>query len=62
MARTELPQGPWQDLGMDFMGPLPNGDNILVLVDYFSRYFEVEFMKCITVEVVTRPPLESYLN
>ena len=48
MVRTTLPQGPWQDLAMDFLGPLPNGDNILVVVDYFSRYFEVKFMKSIT--------------
>ena len=23
---TELPQGPWQDIAVDFMGPLPPGD------------------------------------
>ena len=26
MVRNELPQGPWQDLAMDFMRPLPNGE------------------------------------
>lgn len=28
-------------IAMDFLGPLPSGDYLLVLVDYFSRYKEV---------------------
>lgn len=44
MRRTELPSQPWQHLAMDFLGPLPSGHHIFVLVDYFSRYFEMEIM------------------
>jgi hypothetical protein len=33
---------------MDFVGPFPTGENLLVLVDYYSRYPEVEIMKHIT--------------
>lgn len=44
MKRTELPSEAWQHLAMDCLGPLPSGHNILVLVDYFSRYFEVAIM------------------
>lgn len=36
MARS-LPTGPWQD---DLLGPMPQGEMLLV-VDYFSRYVEV---------------------
>ena len=42
---TKLPNGPWMELAADFMGPLPNGDYLFVVVDYFSRYFEVEIMR-----------------
>lgn len=42
---TRLPQGPWMELAADFMGPMPNGDYLFVVVDYFSRYFEVEIMR-----------------
>ena len=42
---TSLPDGPWKELAADFMGPLPNGDYLFVVVDYFSRYFEVEIMR-----------------
>ncbi len=42
---TTLPQGPWQHLAIDLLGPFPSGDSILVVVDYFSRYYEVKIMK-----------------
>lgn len=42
---TPLPDGPWQDLAADLMGPLPSGENLLVVVDYFSRFYEVRVMR-----------------
>ena len=47
---TLLPDGPWQDLALDFVGPFPTGEYILVIVDYYSRYFLVSIMKTITTE------------
>jgi len=41
---TELPNGPWEDLALDFLGPLSNGKSVLVLTDYYSRWNEVKFM------------------
>ena len=38
---TELPQGPWQSIEIDFMGPLPSGKYVFALTDYYSRYVEV---------------------
>ena len=37
---TPLPHGPWQDLAIDLLGPLPSGDSLLVVVKYFCRYYE----------------------
>ena len=48
MQRTEPPTGPWQDLAADLMGPLPTGENLLVVVDYYSRYYEVVMMRSTT--------------
>lgn len=48
MKRRELPLAPWIDVAIDFMGPLPSGDYLFVMVDYFSRYKEVKIMRNIT--------------
>ncbi|XP_060559067.1 uncharacterized protein K02A2.6-like [Ruditapes philippinarum] len=45
---TELPETPWQTVGVDLTGPFPGGEYILVVIDYYSRYPEVEIMKSIT--------------
>lgn len=45
MKRKELPNEPWQHIAIDFLGPLPSGDYLLVVVDYYSRFLEVEIMR-----------------
>jgi len=47
---TNLPEGPWQDLAVDFLGPLPSGESVLVVVDYYSRYYELDIMRSTTAE------------
>lgn len=55
MKRRELPSGPWQHVAIDFLGPLPSGHYLFVVVDYFSRYIEVEIMtKTDTSETIKR--------
>ena len=41
LQMTELPQGPWQDIAIDYMGPLPSGEYVFAATDYYSRYVEV---------------------
>lgn len=48
MKRRSMPNGPWIDVAVDFMGPLPNGVYLFVIVDYFSRYKEIKIMRSIT--------------
>lgn len=50
MSRRLLPTSRWVDIAMDFMGPLPTGEYLLVIIDYFSRYMEVKIMRTITAE------------
>lgn len=50
MTRRPLPIAPWIDIAIDFLGPLPTGEFLLVVIDYFSRYMEVKIMKSITAE------------
>ena len=48
MQRVEPPSGPWQDVAIDVLGPLPSGENLLVVVDYCRRFFEVVIMHSTT--------------
>ena len=53
MSRVVPPSGPWQDCGADLIGPLPPGESILVVVDYYSRFFEVAILgKTTSAEVI----------
>ena len=49
---TTLPDGPWQDIATDLLGPLPTGHSILVVVDYYSSYYEYEIMRSTTTDKV----------
>ncbi|XP_062707809.1 uncharacterized protein K02A2.6-like isoform X1 [Aedes albopictus] len=50
MERRPLPDKPWVDIAIDFLGPLPTGEYILVVVDYFSRHVDLEIMTSITAK------------
>lgn len=39
---TPLPEQPWQALELDLLGPLPTGEHLLVLVNYYSQWIEVD--------------------
>ena len=54
MMRTELPSGPWEHLSGDLLGPLPDGNYVFVLVELYSRFFEIAIMKNIAAENITK--------
>ena len=33
---------PWQDLAPDLLGPMPTGEHLVLLVDYFSRWMDID--------------------
>ncbi|XP_069782085.1 UPF0462 protein C4orf33 homolog isoform X1 [Narcine bancroftii] len=47
---TQFPTGPWIDVAVDFLGPLPTGESIMVVIDYYSRYYEYVVLKSTTTE------------
>ena len=49
---TELPLGKWQDLSLDLLGPMPTGEYLLVAIDYYSRYYEVEILMSVTASQI----------
>ena len=48
MQRVKPSSGPWQDVAIDVLGSFPSGENLLVVVDYYSRFFEVVIMRSAT--------------
>ena len=51
---TKMPERPWQDVALDLLGPMPTGEYLLVLVDYFSRWVEVDIIKSTTSAVIIK--------
>lgn len=41
----QIPTEAWQELATDLIGPMPSGEMVLVVVDYFSRYPEIAILK-----------------
>ena len=60
LTSTTLPEGPWQELAVDLLGPLPSGHSILVVVDNYSRYYEYAIMKSTTTVKVIDNLEESF--
>ena len=42
LRMLDLPRGPWLNLSVDFCGPPPSGDYLMVIVDEYSRFQVVE--------------------
>ena len=61
LRMTELPQGPWQQLSIDFCGPLPSGDMLFVVIDEYSHYLEVEIVRSTSANTVI-PKLDHILS
>lgn len=60
MQRHRLPDEAWSEIGMDFFGPLPDGRELLVLVDYYSRYPVVKALKKTTAKDVIKALAEIF--
>ena len=52
LAMTDMRTGPWETVHLDFYGPLPSGDYLLVVLDRYSRFPEVEIVKSTKASVV----------
>ena len=51
---TRMPDRPWQDLALDLLGPLPTGENLVVLVDYYSRWIEVDIVQSTNSQTIIK--------
>ena len=47
-----MPNSPWDKVKIDFYGPLPTGQYILVVIDCYSRFPEIEILTTISAQKV----------
>ena len=57
LQTSTMPDGPWKDVKMDFLGPLHSGEYLLAVIDCYSRYPEVEIVSS-TAATVVLPKLD----
>ena len=57
---TPMPDYPWLKIAVDFAGPFPTGEYLLVATDEASQYPEVEVIKS-TAAKEEKPALEKLL-
>ena len=55
---TQLPPKPWHTVNMDFLGPLPSGEMLLVIIDQHRRFPEVEILRSTAASAII-PKLDS---
>ena len=61
LQMSEMPETPWTDLSMDFCGPLPTGEYLMVVIDEFSRYPVVEIIPSTSAKTVI-PVLDKIIS
>ncbi|CAB4013208.1 Transposon Ty3-G Gag-Pol poly [Paramuricea clavata] len=61
LKMTQLPSAPWKEVAMDFLGPFPNGEYLLVVIDAFSRFPEVEVLTTVSAKAVL-PKLDAIFS
>ena len=45
LQSTAMPNRPWEEVKVDFCSPFPSGHYVLVVIDCYSRFPEVEILK-----------------
>ena len=61
LEMTPLPKAPWSEIAIDFLGPFPLGKVLLVVIDEFIRFPEVEILHSRTGNAVI-PKFDSIFS
>lgn len=60
LSCTKLPASPWEYVAIDFLGSLPDGRFIFVIIDYFSRFMVYVFTKLTSSQSATKALFRSF--
>ena len=61
LKMTPLPDGPWKEVAIDFAGPYPSGEYLMVVIDEYSRFPEVEILTFTSARAVI-PKLDAIFS
>ncbi|KAK3749040.1 hypothetical protein QZH41_005695 [Actinostola sp. cb2023] len=61
LQMSKLPDGPWLEISADLFGPLPSGQHLLVVIDDYSRFPEVEIVHSTSADAVV-PHLDNIIS
>ena len=52
LKMSELPKAPWTNISIDFSGPYKSGEYIIVVIDDYTRYVEIDFIHSTSAQAV----------
>ena len=61
LIMTKLPDAPWKEVAVDFVGPFPSSELLLVVIDEFSRFPEEEIINSTSATTVI-PKLDNIFS
>lgn len=61
LQSTQFPNGQWESLAVDYYGPLPSGDYVLIVIDKYSRFPEIDFTSSTSAKA-TIPKLDHIFS
>ena len=61
LKMSQMPPTPWHTIHLDFLGPFPTGELLLVAIDAYSRYPQVEILRS-TAASSTIPKLDKIFS
>lgn len=62
MNPSRFPNGAWEAVALDFKGPLPSGEYLLVVIDYFSKFIQVEVLSSISAQQLIKAMRSIFTN
>ncbi|XP_005097069.1 uncharacterized protein K02A2.6-like [Aplysia californica] len=57
---TPLPKRPWDELSADFAGPFPSGELLLIVIDDYSRFPEVQIVNSTSARTAIPKLMEMF--
>ena len=58
----EIPKGPWQEISIDMIGPLPNSNGMNAILFIMDRFMKMIRLKAMTMDISSEGIAKIYRN